>query len=208
MPEVVVFVWSIARGMCQCSSGLAKTPDVDGFRKVPDRLLECDSNLSFGDPDAENLHVEGDSLKSPKAFCRGTGVTDNENWGYNDSVNDLRIRKWISQVVSKEAEYRCRDDMWIYTIYPQNIERMAQTGFALRTSPAQFILDFIVQQNDSPIASIECKNGELASHQEKQKEKDIGEPWTMGSEQGHRFARAVTRKRRESEAVLALEERE
>ncbi len=93
---------------------IGKDAVVDHHRKVPTRLLECDPKLSFGDPDAENLLVEGDNLEALKALLpryRGQVKciyidppynTGNENWVYNDNVNDPRIRKWLGSVVGKE----------------------------------------------------------------------------------------------------------
>jgi len=98
---------------------------------VPTRLLECDRELSVGDADAENLLVEGDNLEALKALLpryRGQVKciyidppynTGNENWVYNDNVNDPRIRKWLGEVVGKEAEDLCRHDKWLCMMYPR-----------------------------------------------------------------------------------------
>src|SRR5487761_895527 len=40
---------------------IGKEAVVEHHRRVPTRLLECDRELSFGDPDAENLLVEGEA---------------------------------------------------------------------------------------------------------------------------------------------------
>ncbi|MBB3205103.1 site-specific DNA-methyltransferase (adenine-specific)/adenine-specific DNA-methyltransferase [Rhodopirellula rubra] len=110
---------------------IGKDAVVDHHRKVPTRLLECDPKLSFGDPDAENLLVEGDNLEALKALLpryRGQVKciyidppynTGNENWVYNDNVNDPRIRKWLGSVVGKEAEDLCRHDKWLCMMYPR-----------------------------------------------------------------------------------------
>ena len=45
--------------------------------------------------------------------------TGNENWVYNDNVNDPRIRKWLGDVVGKEAEDLCRHDKWLCMMYPR-----------------------------------------------------------------------------------------
>lgn len=110
---------------------IGKDAVVDHHRKVPTRLLECDPKLSFGDPNAENLLVEGDNLEALKALLpryRGQVKciyidppynTGNENWVYNDSVNDPRIRKWLGKYVGKEAEDLCRHDKWLCMMYPR-----------------------------------------------------------------------------------------
>ncbi|MEZ6043493.1 MAG: site-specific DNA-methyltransferase [Planctomycetaceae bacterium] len=110
---------------------IGKEAVVDHHRHIPTRLLECDPKLSFGDPDAENLLVEGDNLEALKALLpryRGQVKciyidppynTGNENWIYNDNVNDSRIKKWLGQVVGKEAEDLCRHDKWLCMMYPR-----------------------------------------------------------------------------------------
>lgn len=110
---------------------IGKEAVVDHHRHIPTRLLECDPKLSFGDPDAENLLVEGDNLEALKALLpryRGQVKciyidppynTGNENWVYNDNVNDPRIKKWLGQVVGKEAEDLCRHDKWLCMMYPR-----------------------------------------------------------------------------------------
>ena len=110
---------------------IGKEAVVEHHRQVPTRLLECDPKLSVGDPEAENLLVEGDNLEALKALLpryRGQVKciyidppynTGNESWVYNDNVNDPRIRKWLGQVVGKEAEDLCRHDKWLCMMYPR-----------------------------------------------------------------------------------------
>ena len=110
---------------------IGKEAVVDHHRRVPMRLLECDPALSFGDPEAENLLVEGDNLEALKALLpryRGQVKciyidppynTGNEGWVYNDNVNDPRIKKWLGEVVGKEAEDLCRHDKWLCMMYPR-----------------------------------------------------------------------------------------
>jgi len=45
--------------------------------------------------------------------------TGNENWVYNDNVNDPRIKRWLGKVVGKEAEDLCRHDKWLCMMYPR-----------------------------------------------------------------------------------------
>ena len=110
---------------------IGKEAVVEHHREVPTRLLECDPQLSVGDPDAENLLLEGDNLEALKALLpryRGQVKciyidppynTGNENWVYNDNVNDPRICKWLGRVVGKEAEDLCRHDKWLCMMYPR-----------------------------------------------------------------------------------------
>jgi len=126
---------------------IGKDAVVDHHRRVPTRLLECDRELSVGDPDAENLLVEGDNLEALKALLpryRGQVKciyidppynTGNEGWVYNDNVNDPRIRKWLGEVVGKEAEDLCRHDKWLCMMYP----RLALLREFLRDDGAIFV---------------------------------------------------------------------
>jgi len=126
---------------------IGKEAVVDHHRKVPTRLLDCDRELSFGDPEAENLLVEGDNLEALKALLpryRGQVKciyidppynTGNEGWVYNDNVNDPRIKKWLGEVVGKEAEDLCRHDKWLCMMYP----RLALLREFLREDGAIFV---------------------------------------------------------------------
>ncbi|MCG2723080.1 MAG: site-specific DNA-methyltransferase [Thermodesulfovibrionales bacterium] len=99
--------------------------------QVPFRLLKCDPKLSVGDPDSENLLVEGDNLEALKAllpyyagqvkciYIDPPYNTGNENWIYNDNVNSPEIRKWLGEVVGKEDEDLSRHDKWLCMMYPR-----------------------------------------------------------------------------------------
>lgn len=45
--------------------------------------------------------------------------TGNENWVYNDNVNDPRLAKWLHEVVGKEGEDLSRHDKWLCMMYPR-----------------------------------------------------------------------------------------
>lgn len=45
--------------------------------------------------------------------------TGNENWVYNDNVNDSHIKKWLGEVVGKEGEDLSRHDKWLCMMYPR-----------------------------------------------------------------------------------------
>jgi adenine-specific DNA-methyltransferase len=45
--------------------------------------------------------------------------TGNEGWVYNDNVNDPKLKKWLGQVVGKEAEDLTRHDKWLCMMYPR-----------------------------------------------------------------------------------------
>ena len=110
---------------------IGKQAVVNHHREVPTRLLHCDSSLSFGDPDAGNLLVEGDNLEALKAllpyyagkvkciFIDPPYNTGSENWIYNDNVNGPEIRAWIGKVTGREAEDLSRHDKWLCMMYPR-----------------------------------------------------------------------------------------
>ncbi len=100
-------------------------------REVPYHLLRCDRSLSAGDPDSENLLVQGDNLIALKAllpyyagkvkciYIDPPYNTGNENWVYNDAVNSPEIRSWLGKVVGAEAEDLSRHDKWLCMMYPR-----------------------------------------------------------------------------------------
>ena len=45
--------------------------------------------------------------------------TGNENWVYNDNVNDPHIKRWLGEVVGKEGEDLSRHDKWCCMMYPR-----------------------------------------------------------------------------------------
>ncbi|MEJ7666154.1 MAG: hypothetical protein WKG07_44895 [Hymenobacter sp.] len=55
--------------------------------------------------------------------------TGNEQWAYNDNVNDPRLLAWLGRTVGKEAEDLTRHDKWLWhdvppvALAPQAVER-------------------------------------------------------------------------------------
>lgn len=110
---------------------LGKQAVVNHHMEVPTRLLHCDSNLSFGDPEAGNLLVQGDNLEALKAllpyyagrvrciYIDPPYNTGSEDWVYNDNVNSPEIRSWLGRVVGSEADDLCRHDKWLCMMYPR-----------------------------------------------------------------------------------------
>ncbi|MBQ7421368.1 MAG: site-specific DNA-methyltransferase [Prevotella sp.] len=45
--------------------------------------------------------------------------TGEENWMYNDNVNDPHIKKWLGEVVGREGEDLSRHDKWLCMMYPR-----------------------------------------------------------------------------------------
>lgn len=78
-----------------------------------------------------NKIIHGDNLEALKAilpeyegrikciYIDPPYNTGNENWVYNDNVNDPKIKKWLRQVVGKESEDLSRHDKWLCMMYPR-----------------------------------------------------------------------------------------
>ena len=104
---------------------------VNHHREVPYRLIHCDPELSAGDPETGNLLVQGDNLEALRAllpyyagkvkciYIDPPYNTGSEGWVYNDNTNSPEIRKWLGQVVGKEADDLSRHDKWLCMIYPR-----------------------------------------------------------------------------------------
>ncbi len=104
--------------------------------EVPYRVLERQYSFDKGgchekDNGSENMIIHGDNLSALKSLLpRYEGRvkciyidppynTGNENWVYNDAVNDPRIKKWLGEVVGKEGEDLSRHDKWLCMMYPR-----------------------------------------------------------------------------------------
>jgi adenine-specific DNA-methyltransferase len=110
---------------------IGKKAVVNHHREVPYRLIHCDKDKSFGDPEAGNLLVQGDNLEALKAllpyyagkvkciYIDPPYNTGNESWVYNDNVNSPEMRDWLGKVVGKEAEDLSRHDKWLCMMYPR-----------------------------------------------------------------------------------------
>ena len=96
---------------------------------VPYRPLIAQPEKSLGD-NPENLIIHGDNLHALKALLpRYAGKVDctffdppyntgNENWSYNDNVNNPIMREWLSSnPVNKED--MLRHDKWACMMYPR-----------------------------------------------------------------------------------------
>lgn len=83
------------------------------------------------DNGSENMIIHGDNLLALKSllpkyegkikciYIDPPYNTGNENWVYNDNVNDPHIQKWLHQVVGKEGEDLSRHDKWLCMMYPR-----------------------------------------------------------------------------------------
>ncbi|MHC4839718.1 MAG: site-specific DNA-methyltransferase [Planctomycetota bacterium] len=110
---------------------IGKKAVVNHHREVPYHVLQCDPELSVGDPGSGNLIVQGDNLLALKAllpyYARKVKCiyidppynTGNEGWVYNDNVNSPEIREWLGRVVGKESDDLSRHDKWLCMMYPR-----------------------------------------------------------------------------------------
>ena len=83
------------------------------------------------DNGSENMIIHGDNLLALKSllpkyegkikciYIDPPYNTGNENWVYNDNVNDPQIQRWLHQVVGKEVEDLSRHDKWLCMMYPR-----------------------------------------------------------------------------------------
>ena len=110
---------------------IGKKAVIDHDREVPFHLLQEVPELSFGERDSGNIIVQGDNLVALKSllpyyagkvkciYIDPPYNTGNENWVYNDNVNDPVIKAWLGNVVGKEAEDLSRHDKWLCMMYPR-----------------------------------------------------------------------------------------
>jgi DNA modification methylase len=110
---------------------IGKKAVVDHHREVPLHLLRDRPELSVGEPCDGNLLIQGDNLLALKAllpyyagrvkciYIDPPYNTGNEGWVYNDAVNSPEIRKWLGEVVGREAEDLSRHDKWLCMMYPR-----------------------------------------------------------------------------------------
>ncbi len=106
---------------------LGKEKVINHHLDVPFRFL--DKKFSVGA--SENKIIHGDNLLALKSllpefagrvkciYIDPPYNTGNENWIYNDAVNDPQIRRWLGQVVGKEGEDLTRHDKWLCMMYPR-----------------------------------------------------------------------------------------
>ncbi len=108
---------------------LGKEKVVNHHLDVPFRVL--DPQYTVGTPDSGNRIIHGDNLEALKAllpyyegrikciYIDPPYNTGNENWVYNDNVNDPKIKRWLGKVVGKESEDLSRHDKWLCMMYPR-----------------------------------------------------------------------------------------
>jgi adenine-specific DNA-methyltransferase len=120
---------------------IGKEKVINHHMDVPFRILEHSYGFENGTQTASpvggglegagNKIIHGDNLEALKSllpeyeeqikciYIDPPYNTGNENWVYNDNVNDPKIIKWLGQVVGKEAEDLTRHDKWLCMMYPR-----------------------------------------------------------------------------------------
>ena len=122
-------VWHYENAGMPTLHWIGKDKVVNHHQDVPYKILE--HQYTFGEENAENKIIHGDNLEALKAllpeyegrikciYIDPPYNTGNENWVYNDNVNDPKIKKWLGQVVGKESEDLSRHDKWLCMMYPR-----------------------------------------------------------------------------------------
>lgn len=115
---------------------IGKDKVINHHLDVPYRVLERqysydENGQHTEDNGSENMIIHGDNLSALKSllpqyegrikciYIDPPYNTGNENWVYNDNVNDPRIKKWLGEVVGKEGDDLSRHDKWLCMMYPR-----------------------------------------------------------------------------------------
>ena len=114
---------------------IGKEAVINHHDEVPIHTLTHDPDRSLGAENEPlgtgNLLIEGDNLLALKAllpYYAGKVKciiidppynTGNENWVYNDNVNDPTIQKWLKKTVGTLTADLSRHDKWLCMMYPR-----------------------------------------------------------------------------------------
>lgn len=115
---------------------IGKSKVVNHHLDVPYKTLERQYSFDKGgehkeDNGSGNMIIHGDNLEALKSllpqyegrikciYIDPPYNTGNENWVYNDNVNDPKIKKWLGTVVGQEGEDLSRHDKWLCMMYPR-----------------------------------------------------------------------------------------
>lgn len=114
---------------------VGKNKVVNHHHDVPFRLLNKHYTFTAQDGNPSNSTnnkiIQGDNLEVLKSLLpQFEGKVDciyidppyntgNEEWVYNDAVNDPKIKKWLGQLVGKEGDDLSRHDKWLCMMYPR-----------------------------------------------------------------------------------------
>lgn len=127
---------------------IGKDKVVTHHKDVPYRVLthKYGFNSAYPEDKSEthsgNKIIHGDNLEALKSllpeyegridvvYIDPPYNTGQENWVYNDNVNDPKIQKWLGDVVGKDGEDLSRHDKWLCMMYP----RLTLIGRLLKNS--------------------------------------------------------------------------
>ena len=115
---------------------IGKEKVINHHLDVPFKVLEHTYGFEDGKQNEQvtgngNKIIHGDNLEALKAllpeyegrvkciYIDPPYNTGNESWVYNDNVNDPKIKKWLGQLVGREAEDLTRHDKWLCMMYPR-----------------------------------------------------------------------------------------
>jgi len=115
---------------------IGKDKVINHHMDVPFKVLEHKYGFDNGtqseaETQSGNKIIHGDNLEALKAllpeyegrikciYIDPPYNTGNEGWAYNDNVNDPKMKKWLGQVVGREAEDLTRHDKWLCMMYPR-----------------------------------------------------------------------------------------
>lgn len=116
---------------------IGKDKVVTHHKDVPYRVLSHQYGYDSANPEdrsethSGNKIIHGDNLEALKSllpeyegrvnciYIDPPYNTGQENWVYNDNVNDPKIQKWLGEVVGKEGEDLSRHDKWLCMMYPR-----------------------------------------------------------------------------------------
>ncbi len=115
---------------------IGKSKVVNHHLDVPYRVLNRkysydETGQRETDNGSDNMIIHGDNLLALKSllpqyegrvdciYIDPPYNTGNENWVYNDNVNDPQIKKWLGEVVGSEGEDLSRHDKWLCMMYPR-----------------------------------------------------------------------------------------
>lgn len=115
---------------------IGKDKVINHHMDVPFKVLEHQYGFDNGkqsetETKSGNKIIHGDNLEALKAllpeyegqikciYIDPPYNTGNENWVYNDNVNDPKIKKWINETVGKEGDDLTRHDKWLCMMYPR-----------------------------------------------------------------------------------------
>ena len=116
---------------------IGKEKVLNHHRDVPFKVLEHQYGFTAGQEESKtptnsgNKIIHGDNLEALKAllpeyegkinciYIDPPYNTGNENWIYNDNLNDPKFKKWLGKIVGKEGEDLSRHDKWLCMMYPR-----------------------------------------------------------------------------------------